>query len=49
MEMSHVDHVTKFVVVMCPAIIGFVRFHNDLFEMTEGKHVRLILTFKAVF
>ena len=49
MEMSHADHVTKFVVAMCPAIFCFVRFHNNLLELTEGKYVRFILTFKAAF
>ena len=49
MEMSHADHVTKSVVVMCPAIVCVVRFHINLLELTEGKYVRLILTFKAAF
>ena len=46
-SLSHADHVTKFVVVMCPAIVCFVRFHNNFLELTECKYVRLILTFKA--
>ena len=46
-EISHADHVAKFVVVMCTATVCFVRFHNNLLVLTECKYIRLILTFKA--
>ena len=47
MKMSHADHVTKYLVVMSPLIVCFVRFLNNLLELTECKYVHLILIFNA--